>query len=146
MLPARKQRSWDSFLDATARFARPRKVAYLRLGQPAERKAHPRQGSGIERDEHVALILGRICCGAQQGAVRVVNLGGARVVAGRERGAAQPLGELEHRVEPNVAVAGHARVRGLAARVAVDERLDDPFAELLAEVDREVRHAEILSD
>ncbi len=38
-----------------------------------------------------------------------------------------------------MAVAADARVRGLPLRVAVDERLDDPGAELVTQVDREVR-------
>ncbi len=47
-------------------------------------------------------------------------------MAGGERRAAEPVGELEHRVEAHVTVAAHARVRGLPRRVAVDERLTTP--------------------
>ena len=64
----------------------------------------------------------------------------ARVVAGRERRGAQRVGELEHRVEPHVAVAADARVRRLPRLVAGHPRLDDAGAELRAQVEREVRH------
>ena len=66
----------------------------------------------------------------------------ARVMACRQSVARQAIGELEHRVEANVAVAADARVRRLARGVPGDERLDHAGAELVAQVDREVREAE----
>ena len=58
--------------------------------------------------------------------------GDAGVMAGRKLLAAKPVGELEHRVEAHVPVAADARIRGLAIRVAGDERLDHARAELVA--------------
>ena len=51
---------------------------------------------------------------------------------------ARPGSEGEQLVEPEAAVATSARVGGLAARIALDERLDDGAAELLAEIERHV--------
>ena len=51
-------------------------------------------------------------------------------------------GEREQLVEPEAAVATSARVGGLAARIALDERLDDGAAELLAEIERHVGKSE----
>ena len=66
----------------------------------------------------------------------------AGVVAGREPGAGpETLGQLEHRVEAHVAVAAHAWVRRQPRGVVVEEGLDDAGAELLAQVEGEVRDA-----
>ena len=68
----------------------------LGLGQLPEREAHARQGLRRERRQHVGLVLGRIGGGAQQ---RAALLGhDACVVAGGEGGAAETLGELQHRI------------------------------------------------
>ena len=64
------------------------------------------------------------------------------VVAGPEHVGAGPLREVDERVEPERAVAAHARVRGQALRVAVDERPHDGVAELLAQVEGDVRQPE----
>ncbi len=69
-------------------------------------------------------------------------LGDARVVAGREPVAAGARREREQLGEAEAAVAADARVRRLAARVAADERRDDGAAELLAQVERDVRQPE----
>ena len=98
--------------------------------------------AGATRGEHVRLVLGRVG-GARAAARRRVT---PRVVAGGEVGRAEAVGELEHRVEPHVAVAAHARVRRLARRVAGQERLDDAGAELRAQVEREVRQAHPVRD
>ena len=63
-------------------------------------------------------------------------------MAGGERLRAEPLAELEHRVEAHVAVAAHARVGRQAGVVVGEPTVDDAGAELGAQVDREVRHAE----
>ena len=69
-------------------------------------------------------------------------LGNTGVMARGEPGGADSLREGEQRTEAEAAVAAHARVRCLAARVAADERVDDSPAEGLAEIERDVREAE----
>jgi hypothetical protein len=64
---------------------------------------------------------------------------------GQVRGA-ERVGVFDHRVEPHVPVAVHARVRGLPLRVPAQERVDDARPELLAQVEREVRHAHPVRD
>src|SRR5205085_8862547 len=106
----------------------------------AERERDSREVPRIERSEHVALILGGIGpAGEQQPAVALDD---ARVVARRE--ALRPGSPREGKQlgEAEAAVAPHARVRRLAARVTADERRDDRAAELLAEVEGHVRHAQ----
>ena len=56
------------------------------------------------------------------------------------------LGEREHRIDANVSVADHARVRGAARAIAVDEGADDLSAKLLLQVEREVRDPELVRD
>ncbi len=114
---------------------------HLGLGQIPQRKPHPRQRPGGERREHVGLILRGVGRHPQQRARGARALGGASVVAGRERLAPQAVGQLEHRIQTHVAVAPHARIRGLALGVTGDERLDNAGAKLLAQVDREMRQA-----
>ena len=116
-------------------------LAHLRLGEIAEREAQPRQRRGSHRGEHVRLVLGRVGSRPEEPVV-----GDPRVVAGGERRRADAVGELEHRVEPHVPVAAHARVRRLAARVRGQERVDDARPELRAQVEREVRHAHPVRD
>ena len=135
-MPARKQRSCDSALEATGRLGLGGQLAHPRLGQVAEREAQAGERRRRHGGEHVGLVLGRVGGGAQQA------VGGrARVVAGGQRAGAEAVGELDHRVEPHVAVAAHARVGRDAVGVAGQERLDDPGAELGAQVEREVRQA-----
>ena len=113
---------------------RARDLAHLRLAQAAEREAHPRQRGRRERGEHVGLILGGVGGGAQQAVVA-----DARVVAGGELLRAEPVREREHRVEPHVPVAAHARVRGQPGGVVGEERRDDAGRERRPQVEREVR-------
>ena len=61
---------------------------------------------------------------------------------GGERRAAQPAGEVEHRVDAQLAVADHARVRGAPGAIAGDELVDDPGAEVGLQVEREVGHVQ----
>ncbi len=140
-VPARKHRSCDSALEATgspASAASARTSGFVRSPSGNRSRASVR---GRHRREHVGLILGRIGGGAQQPV-----LGDPRVVPGRQRGGADAVGELEHRVEPHVAVAAHARVRRLAARVGGQERVDDAGPELGPQVEREVRQAHPVRD
>ncbi len=118
-----------------------RELAHLRLAQLAEREAHPRHRLRRERGQHVALVLGRVGRRAQQPVRR-----DARVVAGREVGRAEPVGERQHRVEPHVAVAAHARVRREAGGVVGEERRHHALRERGAQVEREVRHAHTVRD
>jgi hypothetical protein len=67
-------------------------------------------------------------------------------VAGGQAGGAEVLGEVQHRVEADAAVAAHARVRGAAGGVAVDEGVDHIGAEALAQIEREVRDAHAMSE
>ena len=79
------------------------------LRQVAEREAQPPHGRRAERGEHVRLVLGRVGGRAQQPVLPHL-----RVVPGGEGAGAEAVGEVEHRVEPDVAVAADARVRGQA--------------------------------
>ena len=66
----------------------------------------------------------------------------ARVVARRKPGGAGAPGELEQLREAEAPVAARARIRRLAAGVALDERLHDRPAESLPRVQGDVRNAE----
>ena len=74
------------------------------------------------------------------------SVGHPRVMAGGQRGRPEPVGQREHLVEPDVAVAGHARVGGLPRRVAGQERVHDARPELRPQVQREVREAHAVRD
>ena len=66
----------------------------------------------------------------------------ACVMAGCKRVGAGAACEREQPAEAEPAVARNARVRRLAARVAPHERVDNCSAELLAQIERDVRDAE----
>ena len=138
--PARKQRSWLSALPATGSPAAAASSRTSRLRELGEREAKPRQRPGAQAGEHVGLVLGRVRGRGQQRALAVVRE--PRVVAGGERIAAETLGERQHRVDPQLAVADHARVRRLPCPVAVDEGADHSGAEVALEVERQVRDPE----
>lgn len=114
-------------------------LADLGFRQFAEREHEPRQRGRREHGEHVGLVLVRVDRNSQQRPALVVALGGARVVAGSQLLATEPVAEIEHRVEPHMTVAPGAWVRRLAGRVGGDERLDHARAELRPQVEREVR-------
>jgi hypothetical protein len=63
-------------------------------------------------------------------------------VAGGEADGAEPVGEPEHRVDPHLAVAQHARVGGAPFAVAADERAHHALAEDLLEIEGQVRDPE----
>jgi hypothetical protein len=107
----------------------------------AEREAQPRQGVTAQRGQHVGLVLGGVHREPQQAVG-----GAARVVAGRQRRRAEPVGEAEHRVEADVAVAAHAGVRRQPVGVPAQPGSDDPVAELVAQVEREMRQAELVRE
>jgi hypothetical protein len=114
--------------------------AHLGLGHLAEGKAHPGKRLRLERRQHVGLVLGLVSGDAQQRAGRVIGFGHPGVVAGREGLAAQARCEVEHRVKADLPVAAHARIGRFTRRVAGDERVHDPRAELGPKVDCEVGH------
>ncbi len=66
------------------------------------------------------------------------GFGHARVVACGQSPAPQTVGQLEHGVEANVAVAAHAGIGRLTRGITRDEWLHDSFPELVAQVEREV--------
>ncbi len=67
-------------------------------------------------------------------------------MAGGEALRADPVGERDHRVDPQLAVADHARVRGAPGAVAVDEPADHGGPELRLEVERQVRDPERMGE
>ncbi len=113
----------------------------MRLRVLAEREAQPRERVAMQRGEHVGLILRGVDGEPQQAVV-----GAARVVAGRQRRGAEPVGEVEHRVQADVAVAAHARVRRQPVGVLAQPRIDDAVAKLVAQVEREMRQAEVVRE
>jgi len=120
--------------------SRRRAGARLRLRTIAEREPEPLEVPRVEPGEHVRLILPGVDAAREEQAAAVLRE--ASVVAGGEPGGADPPREGEELGEAEAAVAADARIRSLAACVAGDERPDDRAAELLAEVEREVRHTE----
>ena len=119
---------------------RGRLVAGRALALAAERERDAVEQRRVDGREHVGLVLGRVVAARDQ--PQPVALDDPGVVAGPEHVGAGPLGEVDERVEPEAAVAAHARIRGQALRVALDERPHDGGAELLAEVERDVRKPE----
>ncbi len=117
--------------------------ARLVLRLLAEREPEPSEDRRVERREHVALILRRI--GGPGDRRSAVALDDTRVVTGREPRGTDPVREREQLVEAEAPVAADARVRRLARRIVTRERLDDGRAELLAEVERDVRDPEAMA-
>ena len=115
-------------------------LAHLGLRQVGEREAKRGQRIRAERGEHVRLVLGRVGRRREQRPGAVVD--DARVVAGGQRGRPNPPREGEHRVDPHLAVADHAGVRGPARLVPAQEALDHGVAKRLLQVERQVRQAQ----
>ncbi len=115
-------------------------LAHLGLGQLGERKAQAGQGSGAQRREHVGLVL-RVIGGAGQQRARAV-VGDPRVMARDEPRRPQAVGQGDHRVDAQLAVAEDAGVGGAPLRVAAQERANHAGAELTLEVQRQMRDAE----
>ena len=106
---------------------------------PPSGNDEPVEQRRVELGEHVALVLARVAGGADERPVLVAR--DARVVTGGEPSGAEAVGQLEHRVEANLTVAAHARVRSAARGVAVEEVVHHLGAEALAQVERDVRDA-----
>ncbi len=111
--------------------------ARLRLVLPAEREPDAAELRRVEAREHVRLVLRGIGAAVQeQPSAMLVD---TRVVAGGEPVAAGAAGEREQLCEAEAAVAGDARIRRLAARVAAHERRHHCAPELFPEVERDMR-------
>ena len=119
-------------------------LPHLRLAEMGEREAEPPQQLRRQRREHVALVLGVVVGGGQQRPVAVVD--DPRVVAGDQTRGAEARGEVEHRRDPNLAVADDARVRCRPGGVAGEEGADHPAPEVLLEVEGEVRDVDRVGD
>ena len=123
--------------------ARRRRDPRLRLAPASAPSSARRAGTRaaeqvrVDRGEHVALVLRGVDARARARAA--VALDDPRVVAGRKPRRADAVGEGDELVEAEAAVATHARVRRRAGRVTGDEGLDDRAAELLAQVESDVR-------
>ena len=115
--------------------------AHLRLVDVAEREAQPRERGARQPGEHVGLILGGVGRQAQQAVGRL-----PRVVPGGQRRGAEAVGEGEHGVQADVAVAAHARVGREAGGVLGQPGLHHAGAELVAQVEAEVCQAHPVGD
>ena len=90
--------------------ARPWRAAISRtsgLVSSVSGKREPAEQRRRQRREHVALVLGLVGGGGEQRPVAVLD--DARVVAGDEAVGAEPLGEVDHRRDPHLAVAERCR-------------------------------------
>ena len=67
-------------------------------------------------------------------------------MAGGELRRTEAIGERDHRVDPQLAVAEHAGVRGPSLGVPLDEGGTTPRAELVLEVEGQMRDAERMGD
>ena len=140
-VPARKHRSCESGLEATGSSCSAAIARTCGLLEVAEREAQPRERRARQAGEHVGLVLGRVGGQAQQPLGRA-----AGVVAGGQRRGAEAVGEGEHGVQAHVAVAAHARVGRQPGGVIGQPRLDDAGAELVAQVEGEVRKAHAVGE
>src|ERR671924_327484 len=106
----------------------------------AEREPDALEHARVEPREHVRLILVGVHSAREQ--ETAVMLDDASVVPCREPRRARTPRERQQAGEAEAAVAPRARVRRRPLRIATHERLDDRLPEVLAGVDRHVRHAE----
>src|SRR4029078_5841687 len=104
--------------------------ARLLLALLAEREPEARKEAWIETGKHVGLVLGGIGTAGEKEAAAWLRDAG--VVTRCEPRGADPVGEREQGGEPEAAVAADAGVGRLAARIALDERVDDSLAKRLA--------------
>ena len=116
----------------------------LLLGALAEREPDAVEHARVEAGEHVGLVLRGVGAAGEEQAAPV--LAHARVVACGEAGRADPAGEREECGEAEAAVAADAGVGRLSPLVARDEGPDDGAAEALAQVERHVRRAELVTE
>jgi len=121
-----------------------RVIAHLGLGELAHREARGRELRLGERPQEVALILAAIAGTPERVAPRACVALHARVVSGGDGDGVPRARAGEQRAELQIRVAGHARHRRAAARVAVGEGLDDGAVELLRHVEEVVRDAQPL--
>jgi hypothetical protein len=67
-------------------------------------------------------------------------------VAGRQGARTHPVGEGDHRVDPDVAVAENARIWRPSRGISGDERVDDPRSEVVLQIERQMRDPERVGD
>ena len=115
-------------------------LPHLRLGQLGQREADALEDRRRQRRQHVALVLLRVRRRGEQQPLAVVDEAG--IVAGDEMAGAEASRQVDHRGDPHLAVAGDAGVRRPPRRVAGDELRHDATAELLLEIEDQVRDAE----
>ena len=121
-------------------------LAHLRLVQLAEREAQARERRGRERGEHVALVLALVGGRRSSGSRRPSAARRAR--SGRWRASRPRAGR------PSSSIASRRtlplqRTHGFGVSPAAwsdEPAVDDAGAELRAQVDREVRHAELVRE
>src|SRR5262249_1963836 len=100
----------------------------LLLRLPAEREPDANEPTRIKPREHVRLILlGVYSAGEEQTSSM---LDGTGVVSSGQPSCTCPPGEREQLAEAESSVAPSTGIRGLAAHVPADERLDDCSSEL----------------
>ncbi len=115
----------------------------LALRLLAEREPQPAEQARIEPREHVGLILVRIRgAGQEQPAVALDDAG---VMARRQLRRSSPAREGAQLCEAEAAVARRARIRCLAPRISMDERVDDHAPEFLTQVERDVRQPTLVA-
>ena len=117
-----------------------RLASHLGLRVTAEREHDAVEAGGIDRREHVGLVLRGV--GASRDEMQSVAPDDTRVVARPEGLGADPLRERGQSIESERPVASHARVRRQAGRIAVHERAHDGVPEVLPQVQRDVRKTE----
>src|SRR5439155_2332943 len=106
----------------------------------AEREDDLLEVPRVEARKHVRLVLVRVRRARQQAPSAILD--DARVVTGGEPVRTRPPRELEQPPEAERPVAANAGIRRLAARIRMHERIDDRLTELVAKVERHVRHPE----
>ena len=122
----------------------PRVLAHLVLRQIADGKARGGELRLGERPQEVTLVLAAIARAQEREAFRARVALHARVVSGGHRSGVPRARAREQGAELQLAIAGHARDRRAAARIAVGERCDDGPVELLRHVQQVIGNAEAL--
>ena len=115
--------------------------AYLCLIQASEREHSVCQLLLCERIKHIALILQRINCLAQQIAAFGFIIADLRIVAGDNIVTAKLLCAHEKLVEFQITVAVNAGVRCSAVNVSVNKTVDNVAFKAVGKVENVVKHA-----
>ena len=115
--------------------------AHLRLVQAAEREHSVCQLLLCERIKHIALVLQRINCLAQQVASLCFIIADLRIVTGDNIVTAKLLCAYEELIEFQIAVAVNAGVRCSAVNVGVNETVDNVALKAVGKIENVVGHA-----